>query len=422
VESDSSFRIIFIFCLFFFSGFFASSESAFFSLTSLHLHKMKEDGTPFYRFVRRLLEYPRKLLITLIVSNEIVNILLSSTITGIMIAGYGEQGTWLAIAVTVPALLVFSEAIPKTLAKNTPIRFSSAAAPVLYALTRIEYPLVWVLDKISGFFMKPLERSGNETGAGLEEAEFKTLIDMGLEEGILDKSQRDLIHRVFELADTEVSEIMTPRVDMFSLPADMPFEEIKKEIVRHGYSRVPVYGEHPDDILGILYSKDLLTGLSVNGKVDRIRSLLRKPYFVPLEKRADSLFKDFQTRKSHMAIVVDEYGGIAGLVTMEDILESLFGDIYDERDVRERTVHRLSDRTLIVSGTVSIEDLNNLLGTDISSDDFDTAGGYVLHLFGKLPVKGEEIPAGEWVFRIEKIVKARIMRIRITRREAEEHG
>ncbi|MDD2671691.1 MAG: hemolysin family protein [Syntrophales bacterium] len=419
METDISFRFILILFLFSLSGFFASSESALFSLTSLHLHKMREERIAFHRFVRSLLEYPRRLLITIIVSNEIVNILLSSLIAAIMISEFGNRGAWIAILVTTPALLIFGEIIPKTLAKVVPIRFAAAAAPVLSILVRIEYPLVWILDKISGFFIRPLGRSEEQSGTGLEEAEFKTLIDMGLEEGVLDKSQRDLIHRVFELGDTEVSEIMTPRVDMFSLSIDIPFEAAKKEIVRRGYSRVPVYGEHPDDIRGILYSKDLLAGLAINGKIDGIGAFLHKPCFVPLERKADSMFKDFQVRKIHMAIVVDEYGGIAGLVTMEDILESLFGDIYDERDVRERTVHRLSDRIMIVSGTVSIEDLNNLLGTDISSEDFDTVGGYVLNLFGKLPVKGEEVTAGDWIFRIEKIVKARIMRIRITRREKE---
>lgn len=411
-----TFKLVLLAFLIVLSGFFSSSEAALFSLTTLHIHKMREEKFPFAASVQKLLAAPKRLLITIIVGNEIVNILISTLAAGLFIALFGAKGAGLAVLFTTPILLVFAEAIPKNLAKTGPMSFASFVAPLMSLVSVLERPIVFILEKLSGWLLKPF--LGKEPGGGCSvmEGEFRTLIDVSHEEGILDKNQRDLIHRVFDLEDTEVGEIMTPRVDMFCLPLDMNLEEAKKEIVRRGYSRIPVYGEDQDDIIGILYAKDLLSDILNGGGADTAM-LLRKPYFIPLEKSAGSLLKDFQTRKLHMAIIVDEYGGIAGLITMEDILESLFGDIYDERDTRKKLCHILDDRTMIVMGMMPIDDFNELAGTDLSSEDYDTVGGYVLHLFGRLPVKGDEVEDNGFVFRIEKMAKARIVRIKATRKE-----
>jgi len=414
-------KLVLLFFLVLLSGFLASSEAALFSLTSLHLHKMREENSPFYHSVQKLIQYPKRLLITIIVANETVNILMSSVMAGVFIYILGGSGKWAAIAVTTPALLVFGETIPKTLAKINPIRSSSLVSPLLSLIYRIETPVVAFLDGVSGRIIRMLG-FGESESQGLLESEFRTLIDVGLEEGVLEKSQRDLIHRIFELGDTPVADIMTPRVDMFCIPLDTPANKLKDEIVRYAYSRIPVYKSSPDDIRGVLYAKDLLTGLSQGKDLNEIMPLLRKPYFVPLERSAESLLKDFQKRKMHLAIVVDEYGGIAGLVTMEDILEALFGDIYDERDTRESLFHRVDDRTILVSGGMPVDGFNTLTGNSISTEDFDTVGGYVFHLFGRLPAKGEMISSDGLIFRVERMAKARILRIRITMKEKQGNG
>lgn len=412
-------KLVLLVLLFLFSAFFATSEAALFSLTSLHLHKMREENSPFLNFVEKLLRYPKRLLITIIVGNETVNILMSSLMGGIFIYLLGDRGKWAAIAVTTPALLILGETIPKTVAKINPIRFSSIVSPLMSLIYRIEKPLVLFLDGLSGRIIRVMGM-GKEESRGLLESDFRTLVDAGLEEGVLERPQRDLIHRIFELADTPVADIMTPRVDIFRLPLSMPMEQMKEEIIRYAYSRVPVYSGKPDNIIGVIYAKDLLAGLSQGKEFASVAPLLRKPYFVPLERTADSLLKDFQRQKMHLAVVVDEYGGIAGLVTMEDILESLFGDIYDERDTRESLYHRVDDNTVLVSGSMPVDNFNELMGESISSDDFDTLGGYVFHLFGRLPVKGESIASDRLVFRIERMGKARILRIRVTRKETED--
>jgi putative hemolysin len=410
-------KLIFLAVLFLLFGIFTCSEAALFSLTSLHLHRMREDRFPFVSHVHRLLENPRRLLVTIIVCNETANIAFSALATALFINLRGVDGQWIAIAVLTPLVLIFCEAMPKTFGKMYPMRFSSFAAPVVRGFMTLGYPLIWLTERISAFFSSFFKGAQREERA-LTEYAFRSLVEAGHEEGVIEKSERDLIHRVFKLGDTEVSAIMTPRVDMFCLPVVMGIEEMKKEIIDHGYSRIPVYGSGgTDDVLGILYARDLLARAAGLGQAVRVESLLKKPFFVPPQRRADALLRDFQIRKVHMAIVVDEYGGVEGLVTMEDILEGLFGDIYDERDTIEDLYHRVDEHTFLVSGMMPIERFNELTGAVISEEDFDTLGGYVFHLFGRLPSKGDEISMEGYTFSIEKMGKVRILRVRVRKEE-----
>ncbi|MEA1936072.1 MAG: hemolysin family protein [Thermodesulfobacteriota bacterium] len=413
-------RLVLLAFLFILSGFFSGSEASLFSLTSLHLHKMRTEKSQFLSYVQKLLKFPRRLLITILVGNESVNVAISVVAAAIFIFFLGKEGKWVAIVITTPLLLIFGEAIPKTFAITNPMRFSSFVSLPLTFFSRIARPVVWVLEKISGWFVNLFGMGDSKRGNALMEDEFKTLVDVGHEEGVLEKPQRDLINRVFELRNTSVSDVMTPRVDMFCLPVSMDIKDVEREIVDARYSRVPIYGSDSDDILGILYAKDLLSVIAKKKTAVEVGTLLRKPYFVPLEKRADSLLGDFQTRKIHMAIVVDEYGGVAGIVTMEDILESLFGDIHDEYDVKEDLYRRIDEKTLLISGMMPVNDFNDLAGTSISSEDFDTVGGFVFHLFGKLPARGEDISFDNYTFSIEKMSGRRILEMKVTTKEVKD--
>ncbi len=414
-------KLILLAVLFVLFGIFTCSEAALFSLSPLHLHRMREDRFPFIGHVKKLLDNPRRLLVTIIVCNETANIAFTALATALFVNLLGFDGQWVAIAVLTPLVLIFCEAMPKTFGKMYPMRFSSFASPVVRFFMTLGYPLIWLMERISAFFSSFI-RGAQSEGRVLTEDAIRGLVEAGHEEGVIEKAERDLIHRVFKLADTEVSAIMTPRVDMFCLPVVMGIDEMKREIVDHGYSRIPVYGSGGiDDVLGILYARDLLARAAGLGQAVRVESLLKKPFFIPAQRRADTLLRDFQIRKVHMAIVVDEYGGVEGLVTMEDILEGLFGDIYDERDTIEDLYHRLDERTLLVSGMMPIERFNEITGAGIDIEDFDTLGGYVFHLFGRLPVRGEKISMGGYTFSIEKMGKARILRVRV-RREADHDG
>jgi len=410
-------KLILLAVLFILFGIFTCSETALFSLTPLHLHRMREDKFPFIEHVQKLLEHPRRLLVTIIVCNETANIAFTALATALFINLLGVGGQWVAIAVLTPLVLIFCEAMPKTFGKMYPMRFSSYASPVVAVFMTLGYPLIWLMERISAFFSSFFRDAQREERALTEDA-FRSLVEAGHEEGVIEKSERDLIHRVFKLGDTEVSAIMTPRVDMFCLPVSMGIEDMKREIVEQGYSRIPIHGSGGiDDVLGILYARDLLARAAGLGQAVRVESLLKKPFFIPPQRRADALLRDFQIRKVHMAIVVDEYGGVEGLVTMEDILEGLFGDIYDERDTIEDLYHRVDENTFLVSGMTSIERFNELTGAGIDEEDFDTLGGYVFHLFGRLPSKGDAISMGGYTFSIEKMGKARILRVRVKREE-----
>ncbi len=422
MDHDITIKLFFLFILLLLSGFFSGSEASLFSLTTLHLHKMQEDKNPFFAYIHKLLAYPRRLLITILVGNESVNITIAVITTSIFLYLFGIDGKWMAIAVTTLTLLIFGEAIPKTFAVNYPIRFSTSISLPLMFFYKVGRPIVWVLEKISDLFVYLFGKTVPVQSSVLTEDEFITLVDVGHQEGALEESQRDLIHRVFELADTMVSDIMTPRVDMFCLPISMSVEEMGKQIIKARYSRIPIYGIDKDDILGILHAKHLLEEISKGSKTKSIRKLLKNPYFVPLERSAEGMLRDFQMRKIQMAMVVDEYGGIEGLVTLNDILGNLVGDIYDEDDVKESLFQRVDNKTFVVSGAMDIEDFNELAETSISTEEFDTVGGFIFHLFGKLPSKGDEVDFEQYTFKVEKIRKARIMTVRVAGKEEKNDG
>lgn len=422
MDYDITFKFLFICFLLLLSGFFSGSEAALFSLTDLHLHKMQEDKNPFFSYIQRLLRFPRRLLITILVGNESVNITISAIATSIFIYLLGAEGKWVAIAVTTVTLLIIGEAIPKTFAVNYPMRFSTSVSVPLTLFSKIVRPVVWVLDKISETFVYLFGKTVYKTSPGLTEDEFITLVDVGHEEGALEESERDLIHKVFELADTDVADVMTPRVDMFCLPVTMNIDEMSKQIITARYSRIPIYGDDRDDILGILHARHVLEEISQGRKTENVRKLLKKPFYVPMERSTESVLRDFQLRKTQMAIVVDEYGGIEGLVTLNDIMESLVGDIYDEYDERERLFHRVTDGTLIVSGSMDIEDFNELTGTTIPIEDFDTVGGFIFHLFGELPAKGDKVEFNNYTFKVEKISGTRIIKARVIKKEEPHDG
>jgi CBS domain containing-hemolysin-like protein len=223
------------------SGFFSSSEAALFSLSQLHLHKMREERFPFLSHVERLLDAPRRLLITIIVGNEAVNIVLSATAAALCISLFGERGEWLAIAAVAPVLFLFGEAVPKIFGKTYSMRLSSMVAPPMTLVQKAVFPAVWLLEGISGLILGSFRKKEAAESDALMEVEFRSLVDAGHDEGIIDAGQRDLIHRVFDLADTPVADIMTPRVDMFCLPVSTSPEALRRKIIEQGYSRVPLY-------------------------------------------------------------------------------------------------------------------------------------------------------------------------------------
>ena len=405
------FDIFVIFILFLLSGFFSSAEASLFSLTDLHLHKMKIDNYPFSGFVTKLLEKPQRLLITIVASNEAVNIVISILAASFFIEKFGASGQWVSIVFTSMVLLIVGEAIPKTFGITYPMQISSTISPLLTLIYRLEYPIIAILEKASGFIK--FSRGKSNDHDVLMEDEFKTLVHVGNLAGVVNESQKELISRIFELGDKPVTDIMVPRVDMFCLPVDMPGEEIIAAVVKARHERIPIYTDDRDDIAGILLARDLLAALGQGMQVS-IEKILIRPYFVPEVKTVNGLLHDFQENRMQIAIVVDEYGGVSGMVTLEDILGHLFEEAYSGYNGQHDDCERIDDNTVIVSGKMPLEEFNSLMKTEILQDEFDTIGGFVLHLFGKLPAKGEEVRYEGYSFLIESIIRARILKIRIS--------
>ena len=405
------FDIFVIFILFLLSGFFSSAEASLFSLTDLHVHKMKLDNYPFAGLVSKLLEKPQRLLITIVASNEAVNIVISILAASFFIGLFGADGQWVSIAFTATVLLIAGEAIPKTFGVTYPMQISSTISPVLTLIYRLEYPVVTILEKASGFIK--YSRVQSHDADVLMEDEFKTLVHAGKLAGVVDESQKELINRIFELGDKPVTDIMIPRVDMFCLPIDMPVEEIIAAVIKERHERIPVYTDDRDDIAGILLARDLLAAAG-QGRESGIEKMLIRPYFVPEVKTVNGLLHDFQENRMQIAIVVDEYGGVSGLVTVEDILGHLFEEAYNGCNEAFGDCERIDDKTIIVPGKMPMEQFNNLMKTQMSQEEFDTVGGLVLDLFGKLPAKGEEVSYEGYKFLIESVGRSRILKIRIS--------
>jgi putative hemolysin len=276
------------------------------------------------------------------------------------------------------------------------------------------------LEKTPSLILKRLGQKKNQKTDILMEDEFKTLIDISSLEGVVDESQKELIKRIFELGDKPVTDIMIPRVDMFCLPINMPVDKIITEVVKAKEERVPIYTEDRDDITGILFARDLLSDAWQGKKTDSIAKLLTKPYFVPEEKTINGLLHDFQENRTQIAIVVDEYGGVSGLVTFEHILGHLFQETYGDDELVNNDCEKIDENTIVVPGKITMEQLNNLLQTQLPQDEFDTIGGFVLHLFGKLPERGEETRFGGYIFSVESVGRTRILKIRIEKEKETE--
>lgn len=410
---DLSLQVTIIFILLLLSGFFSSAEAALFSLTELHLHKMKLDRYPFLRFVNELLENRRRLLITIVVGNEAVNIGISVLAASFFISLFGVNGQWVAIVFTSVVLLIAGESVPKTFGVTYSMQTSSAVSPILVIFSRLEYPFVVGLEKVSDFILSRFIHSKSRNDDPIMEDEFKTLIDAGSRDGVVEESQKELINRIFELGDKPVTDIMVPRVDMFCLPATMTLEEVAAEVIKARHERVPVYAGDRDDITGILYARDLLNAALQEIKPDNIEKLLKRPYFIPEGKTINGLLHDFQENRMQIAVIVDEYGGVSGLVTLEDILEHLFEEDLTDCNKLQNGCERLDENTIIVPGKLPIEQFNILTQAQLPSAEFDTIGGFVLHLFGNLPSVGEEYNYQGFIFRIENVGRSRILKIRV---------
>ena len=418
------------------NAFFAASEIAFISLNDAKIDKQAKEGNKKAKQIQKMLKTPSKFLATIQIGITLAGFLSSAFASDAFAQDLAPVlnswmpalsiGAWKTISIILITMilsfftLVFGELVPKRLAMKNYEKISFATIGVIRAISVLTAPFVklltWVTNGISKMF--GVSESDEET---VTEEEIRMMVDQGEEKGAIEEEEKELINNVFEFNDITVSEIMTHRTDIFAIdinttPAEL-MELISEEEYRH--SRIPVYDETIDEIKGILYVKDILKNM--NKKTFKIKTTMKEAFFVPQNKLINELFKELQKNKKQMAIIVDEYGGTAGLITMEDILEELVGDIYDEYDEIEQEYVKIDENTYSLSGSMTIYDVNKLLGTKIPEGDYDTLSGYLQEEMGRIPDE-EELPVietKEVTFKIEEYEDKRIVKVKACKNKVE---
>jgi len=404
-----AFFLLFLLAL---SGFFSGSEIALFSLGEARVRTLRDEGHRGAKTLERLKSNPERLLATILIGNNIVNIGAASIATALALEAYGSAGVAYATGIMTLLVLIFGEITPKGLATANADRFSLFVAPAIYVLSRALFPLVWPLEKLTRWFVRRSLREGRLT---VTEGEIREMTAIGHREGAIDEHERRIIERAFRLDETRAWDVMTPRVDIFAWSADRTLESITTELPTARFSRVPVYRESVDDIVGILYTRDayqaLVSGL---GQVP-LGELAREPFFVPGSVPLTRLLSDFQTRRIHMGVVIDEYGGTDGLVTLEDILEELVGEIEDETDLEHQPVVRVSKDEILVEGGADLREINHFFNTAFPQLEHRSLNGYLLDELGYVPGTGEEIEREGVRIRILEATETQVVQAMLVR-------
>ncbi len=405
------------------SAFFSSTETAFFALTRAQIGAFPERQDRAGKRLTKLLKNPRRVLIVLLTGNTLVNIS-AATIAALTTRQLLDQ--WQAarslvfiiqIIVVTLVLLFLGEVLPKLAAIRNPLKWAERASLALEGVGWILWPIVAVLlplaDSVARFLGVERKRWT------LSAEEIRTLVEVGEEHGELEEEERELITSIFDFGETTVREIMIPRTDMVCVPIDAPLDEVIETIREKGHSRIPVYEKNIDNIVGILHGKDLLP--LVTGDLQKpIERITREPFFVPEGKLIHELLREFQREKMHMAIVVDEYGGTAGLVTLEDVIEEIVGEIQDEYDTEAPLWQRVDDRTIVADARLDAETLNEALDDEVipTEEDYETLGGFLLSELGEVPAEKVTVQFHNYDFVIEEVQGNRIIKVRIIKRDA----
>ena len=422
-------QILFLAILILLNAYFAATEMAFISLNDAKVEREAKDGNKKAKQILKMLKSPSKFLSTIQIGITLAGFL-SSAFASDAFADelapalnsampFLSLEVWRAISIVIITLilsfftLVFGELVPKRLAMKYYEKISYATIGVIKTISVITAPLVKLLT-ISTNMVSKIFGVGEAEEEIVTEEEIKMMIDEGEEKGTIEKGQKQLLNNVFQFNDIIVSEIMTPRTDMYAIDINDDINKLLDKIDEYKYSRIPVYDESIDDIKGILYVKDMIKPLKNNKKID-LKKLMREPYFVPESKDIDDLFKEMQQNKVQMAIVIDEYGGTAGVITMEDIIEEIVGNIFDEYDDDEVDVKKIDDNTYIFNGTVTLYEVNRIFGVEIPEGDYETLSGYLLDLLGRIPDENEN-PAIEdenLTYKVEEVEDRRIKYVKV---------
>lgn len=428
-DPDTVSSILLILALLLVNAFFAAAEMAIVSVNKNKINSLAEEGNKKALALKKLTAEPTKFLSTIQVGVTLSGLFASaSATTGITTqldnllqkigVPYSAQISVVIVTIILSYFtLVFGELFPKRLALQKSEAVSMFAIRPLVFVSKITSPFVKLLSGSTNILVKISGIKTDNLEEEVSKEEIKSLIEVGQEQGVINETEKEMIEGIFDFDDTLAKEVMTPRTDVFMINIETPINKIKKQIMEENFSRIPVYEEDSDNIIGILYIKDFYAEALEKGLENiNIREMLRKPYFVPETKNIDDLFKELQNTKNHMAILIDEYGGFSGIVTIEDLIEEVMGNILDEYDESEPDIKKLDSNTYLVNGLLPIGELNEHLHLSLESENTDTIGGFIINLMGAIPTSND-CPAIKYenlTFKIEEVNEKRIEKLRLS--------
>ena len=404
--------IVLVICLFL-SSLFSASETALMSLSKIRVRQMMDEEVKGIKRVNKLLSDPNRLLSSILIGNNLTNIAGSSLMTSIAIDLFGNTGVGIATGVMTLLILIFAEITPKSLAAQNAEKLSLSLSGFVYVNMILVTPLSYILSKTTNTMIKILGGNQDNKRPFMTQEELKTIVSVSYKEGVIGDEEKEMIDNVFNFRSSYVGDIMTRRTDIITLDASLSYQEIIRKMEDKQYSRIPVCEDSRDNIIGILFLKDLMFLSSEEEANFNIYDYLREPYFTFKYKPLKDLFQEMKVNRIHMAIVIDEYGGTSGVVTMEDLVEEIVGDIEDEYDEISKDIVLVRENEYIVSGNLKIEEVKDLLEIDLESEDFDTIAGFVIGLIDRIPKLKEVVRYENLKFVIENLDKNRVDKIRI---------
>ncbi|PSJ31450.1 hemolysin [Peptostreptococcus russellii] len=414
-------QVVILFILLSISAFFSAAETALTSISKVRVRHLKEEGVKGASVLEKLISEPKKLLSTVLVVNNIVNIAATSISTSVMVGLFGSQGVAWATAIMTVLILVFGEVTPKTLASNNKEGVSLAVAKILNLSIVIFAPLVFLINLMTTLIFKILRIEDDDPKSLVTEEELKAMVNFSHEEGVLEQEEKAIIDNVFEFGDMKAENAMIQRIDMVTVSADANYDEVLNLFKEEKMSRFPVYRGNIDDIVGILNIKDIIFLTDEEEETFKVEDYMRDVFFTYEFKKISQLLEEMKLAKTQIAIVLDEYGGTSGLLTIEDLVEVLVGDIEDEYDEHEDEIVKISNNEYIVDGSTKISDVNEYLHKDIESGEFDSIGGYIIGYLNRLPIEGEEIELNNFIrVKVLSLDKNRIAAIRMMIDDVEE--
>ena len=413
---DPRIQIIILVILLILSGLFSSSETALTTVNKLKLRDLADNGSHRAKKVLKVIENPSKLLSTILIGNNLVNIYASALTTTLCTALFGDKYIGLATGLLTLLVLIFGEITPKTIATKYNVQLSMLFAYPAWVLMIILTPVVWTLNLITGIIFKILKIDINASENLMTESELLTAVNVSHEEGVIEKEEQFMISNVVDFGDALSKDIMIPRADVVFADANSTYEELVDIFKAEKYSRIPIYEDTKDKVIGILYIKDLFFYREINDmEYFDLRSILRKPVFVYEYQKTSQIFADMKKSACSFAVVLDEYGVTSGIITMEDLLEEIVGEIRDEYDEDENDfIVTVEDNMYDIDASIKLTDLNDAIETKLESEDYDSLAGFVIELMDKLPNTGDEAIYNNMIFKVMKMTRNRIERVLLT--------